>query len=81
MDTPLSCLQHERLFKSDRGLVAQRGVQPLPVVEDFDVVEDLPARRLASGPPVPRQFLLEPAVEALLGGIVPGVARDAFAGG
>jgi hypothetical protein len=29
--------------ESDQGLVTQGGVQPLPMVKDFDVLEHLPA--------------------------------------
>ena len=68
MDTLLSCLSNGLALEVSRGQIPQRRVQPLPIVEDFDEVEHLPARPLARGPaPVMDELALERAEETLAG--------------
>ena len=81
MDTKLSCHGERLTFELDRGEVPQRRVQPLPIVEDFDVLKHLPAYLLARGPkPMQAQLAFERAEETLLGSIIPTVALAGHAG-
>ena len=43
-DTVLSSLSPGSRLERHRGLVAQGGMEPLPIVEDFDVLQHPPVR-------------------------------------
>lgn len=60
---------------SRRRLVADRGMQPLLVVEDFDELEDRSARSAARGPCVPvDEFELERCEKRFGDSVVPALA-------
>ena len=63
------------LFELDWCEVAQRTVEPLVVVEDFDERDDSPADLGDRGPGLAvYQFLLESGEPALANGVVPALA-------
>ena len=77
MDTLLGCPGLVSGLEIGRGEISQGRVQPLAIVEDFDVLEHLPMRLLARGfQPMQAQLALERAEETLPGGVVPAVALE-----
>jgi len=65
----------------ERGSVAEAGVQPLAVVEDFDVVRDGEAGPGAGGEPVVvKHLVLQGGEEALSDRVVPADPGPAYAG-
>jgi len=75
VDTLLGCPGPVSGLERGRGQIPQRRMQPLPVLEEFDVFEHPPMRLLARGSePMQAQLALEGAEEALFGGDVPVVA-------
>ena len=64
-------------FKVHRGLVAEGAVEPLPVVKDFDPLENRRARLGARGEVNARhQFPFQTVSKALHGGVVVAVATS-----
>lgn len=68
MDTLLSSLGRGLQLELNRGEIAQRRVQSLPTIRDFDVFKHLPVRFARWAKAVQAQLALEGAEKTLLGG-------------